>query len=1149
MPPPLPSNWVETTLGEIRRDSSSGISRAEMRGETFEIYSVPAFAAGRPETVKGDDVGSNKVFVSAGDVLLCKINPRINRAWIVGGDDKYRKIASTEWIVFSKQEGITPEFLRYFFTQESFREHLAANVSGVGGSLMRVPARVVEQVKFPLPPVAEQARIVAQLDAAFEKISAGEAAAHRARAQLAPFRAAILRAAVAGELSADWRSADNNQALANGRELIEKLVNERRTQWEEAELHRRAQKKIRSAGDAWKQQYALPSPTRLEGLPALPSGWAWARLEQVSFVIGGLTKNPRREKLPLKVPYLRVANVYSNELRLDDVASIGVDKDELGKLRVEKGDLLVVEGNGSKDQIGRVAIWDGSIEPCVHQNHLIKVRLADKALGKWILFWLLSPLGREYIENVAATTTGLYTLSITKVGDLPIPLPPLDEQRHILEQVELQLAASKRLETAIDRQLDHSKATRQALLSEAFGGRLAPQDPADESPSTILDQIRLSRTRAEAAHAATPKRKAGSRSGNQKEIMKHLPPSIGDLGAAFERIDRQIDAIKLFREAGFGPEEVESFYNSLRKNKTVYDVFSAATAAKQPAAKKAPVTQQEVEKAHGRFRLVELSLTEFKNLKDYRVNFEPTHGLDVVLGWNGTGKSNLFEALIIIFRDLFGWWERDQWRPDPRLAGYRLRYEIDQREVEVTWDDARMQRPVVRLAVVRSKPTDEPEWKPAKREALPLPRFVFGYYSGPTNRLAENFLPMKQAHYERLRKADSDDKETLLWLLAQRRFFCAETHHAKYVLLAFFYKKDPEISRFLEERLRIVGFESALFVIREPRWKRNNNPEDFWGATGIMRRVMECLRRYAIAPMVLEQSVSDGYRTATENHYYFFLPNLESLHAFAAEYADAQSFFVALESTDFSELIHDVKIQVRVKATKSDEIPITFRELSEGEQQLLMVLGLLRFTKSHQSLVLLDEPDTHLNPHWSVDYLKLLTRVMADRGGNSDEQQSSQILISTHDPLVIASLVRQQVHLLKRNPDTLKCYWEPASEDPKGLGFTGILLSDMFGFNSDLDPETRALLDQQAELSAKAGHLSATERSNLEKVNTQVAQLGFKSTSSDPYYRAFIEALGRNRETMALLQKPTVTPEEKERVRKQADSILAGLAKKHGLAP
>lgn len=314
-----------------------------------------------------------------------------------------------------------------------------------------------------------------------------------------------------------------------------------------------------------------------------------------------------------------------------------------------------------------------------------------------------------------------------------------------------------------------------------------------------------------------------------------------------------------------------------------------------------------------------------------------------------------------------------------------------------------------------------------------------------------------------------------------------------------------------------------------------------------MRRVMEKLRRYAIAPMVLKQKVADGYRLPSEELYYFFLPDLKSLHEFAAEYADARSFFLALESTDFSELIYDVKIQVRVKAANDQSISMTFRELSEGEQQLLMVLGLMRFTKSHQSLILLDEPDTHLNPHWSVDYLKDLAAVISDNDEPSSEQQTSQLLMATHDPLVIASLLKEQVNLLKRDRDSFQCYWEQASENPRGLGFTGILISDMFGFRSDLDEETLSLLDRQVRLAGKSDQLSEAEKEELGRLNKEIDALGFKSVSSDPYYRTFIEALNRRHEALELTQKPVQTAEEKRLIREAADEILTRLAHENPL--
>jgi predicted ATPase len=300
---------------------------------------------------------------------------------------------------------------------------------------------------------------------------------------------------------------------------------------------------------------------------------------------------------------------------------------------------------------------------------------------------------------------------------------------------------------------------------------------------------------------------------------------------------------------------------------------------------------------------------------------------------------------------------------------------------------------------------------------------------------------------------------------------------------------------------------------------------------------MERLRRYAIAPMVLEQNVSYGYRSTTEDHYYFFLPDLQSLHSFAAEYADARTFFLALESTDFSELIHDVKIQVRVKATNTEDVSITFHQLSEGEQQLLMVLGLMRFTKSHQSLILLDEPDTHLNPHWSVDYLRDVAWIMSNNGAESPEQQTSQILMATHDPLVIASLIKEQVHLLKRDAQSGACKWQPASVNPRGLGFTGILTSEMFGFRSDLDRETLADLDNRVRLIAKEDSLSKRDKQALENIDKRLAETGFAKAFSDPYYAAFVRAWGR-RYSDLMAGEQFLTPEKHREVDQIANEVL-----------
>ena len=189
-------------------------------------------------------------------------------------------------------------------------------------------------------------------------------------------------------------------------------------------------------------------------------------------ISGGLTKNSKRQELPQQVPYLRVANVYYNCLELDVIKTIGVTEKELQKCSLKTSDLLFVEGNGSKSQIGRVAMWDGSIETCVHQNHLIRGRANGKILPKYALYYLISQEGRKQIVDIAKSTSGLYTLSINKVKNLQIPFCSRPEQETILNEIEARLSVCDSIEQTVDEALAQADAMRQSILKQAFEGKL-----------------------------------------------------------------------------------------------------------------------------------------------------------------------------------------------------------------------------------------------------------------------------------------------------------------------------------------------------------------------------------------------------------------------------------------------------------------------------------------------------------------------------------------------------------------------------------------------------------------------------------------------------------------------------------------------------
>lgn len=189
-------------------------------------------------------------------------------------------------------------------------------------------------------------------------------------------------------------------------------------------------------------------------------------------ISGGLTKNSKRHELPLQMPYLRVANVYYNELDLTEIKSIGVTESEVERTLLQKDDLLFVEGNGSKEQIGRVAIWDGSIENCLHQNHLIKGRPLGGMLPRYALYYLISRYGRKQILKVASSTSGLYTLSTNKVRNLLIPYADIEQQQKCIDTIEARISVCDTIEKTVDTAFQQAEAMRQSILKQAFEGKL-----------------------------------------------------------------------------------------------------------------------------------------------------------------------------------------------------------------------------------------------------------------------------------------------------------------------------------------------------------------------------------------------------------------------------------------------------------------------------------------------------------------------------------------------------------------------------------------------------------------------------------------------------------------------------------------------------
>lgn len=273
-----------------------------------------------------------------------------------------------------------------------------------------------------------------------------------------------------------WLKAQENAAKASSRGVAQNNINLSILRSMELPVPTVAeQESVTSIFDAilQQQEYSYKQLNKLDDLVKSRfiemfgnDNWSVETLESIADVQGGLTKNKKRGKHELQLPYLRVANVLQGKLDLSEMLSIGLTEAERDKTLLQAGDMLFVEGNGSRDQIGRSAIWDGSIGSCVHQNHLIRARLNERVLPVFALAYFSSPAGRDQIVAKAVSTSGLFTLSTGKIKALEIPVPPLTLQQEFATFV----AQVDKLKVTVQQQIDKLQLLYDSLAQEYFGG-------------------------------------------------------------------------------------------------------------------------------------------------------------------------------------------------------------------------------------------------------------------------------------------------------------------------------------------------------------------------------------------------------------------------------------------------------------------------------------------------------------------------------------------------------------------------------------------------------------------------------------------------------------------------------------------------------
>jgi len=471
----LPHGWILSDLGTIILPSKVKLTPSGFSGSTYvglehiERNTGKILDFGIP-----DDVKSTKSIFHKGDLLYGKLRPNLNKVWLA---DRVG-ICSTDILVLSKITCTFNSYLLYRLLSRDFVLFANQKVSGI--ELPRVNIDKISSFPILLPPLAEQHRIVTKIEELFTQLDAGVASLKKVQAQLKRYRQAVLKAAFEGRLTQEWREKHKG-----GIEPADALV----------DRINQARKKIASGKND-------ETPIDITDLQPLPDNWRWVRLDNITHIKGGITKNSERivENGRL-VPYLRVANVQNGYLDLSEMKTIEANKTEIRDLSLKFGDILFTEG-GDRDKLGRGWIWQDEIPECIYQNHIFRARLYLNEISPKYVSWFGNTHSEKYFMKKGKQTTNLASISLTQLRAFPVALPPVEEQQTIVSEIERYFSQIDHLENTTTTSLRQAESLRQSILKRAFEGKLVPQNPDDE-PASIL----LARLKAEKARHATETKK------------------------------------------------------------------------------------------------------------------------------------------------------------------------------------------------------------------------------------------------------------------------------------------------------------------------------------------------------------------------------------------------------------------------------------------------------------------------------------------------------------------------------------------------------------------------------------------------------------------------------------------------------------------
>ncbi len=470
----IPDHWIQCKLGDvIRVKNGYAFKSNDYADDGTPLIRISDINDNKVSTDSSVMIPKDKInpdfYINPGDLLIAMSGATTGKTGVYSGKEPVLQNQRVGNFKIIDEAAIDGKYRNYYIA--SLRREIEE--AAYGGAQPNISSKGIESFDFPLAPPDEQKLIVSEIEKQFSRLDEAVAALKRIKANLKRYKASVLKAAVEGKLTEEWRKEHPDVEPAS--ELLKRILVERRRKWEEAELGKMRAKGKEPKDDKWQKKYgALPQPSseEIEQLHKLPAQWVYIKLGEVI----DEPKYGTSKKCGYKINgmgVLRIPNVVNGIVDDADLKFAKFDEKEIQTYGLREGDMLTIRSNGSVSLVGKCALITKADEQYIYAGYLIKLSpFKGGVLSKYLMICFASLLLRKQIESKAKSTSGVNNINSGELQSLIIPICRKEEQEEIVRIVDEKLSSVEHFILDVDLNLKRAERLRQSILKKAFSGKL-----------------------------------------------------------------------------------------------------------------------------------------------------------------------------------------------------------------------------------------------------------------------------------------------------------------------------------------------------------------------------------------------------------------------------------------------------------------------------------------------------------------------------------------------------------------------------------------------------------------------------------------------------------------------------------------------------